>query len=112
MAVLPVLQRSATLVRAVAQPIAQYTAHTQTPPPPQVDNILPTGNVGKKRRAFSSACIFFHGVGLFGVGAYYVAQPSESLALIADAWGVSLDGPKKKTPEQQAVHVHHAVLIL
>ena len=71
----------------------------------QVDNILPTGNVGKKRRAFSSACIFFHGVGLFGVGAYYVAQPSESLALIADAWGVSLDGPKKKTPEQQAVHV-------
>ena len=42
---------------------------------------------------------------MFGVGAYYVAQPSESLALIADAWGVSLDGPKKKTPEQQAVHV-------
>ena len=34
-----------------------------------------------------------------------MAQPSESLALIADAWGVSLDGPKKKTPEQQAVHV-------
>ena len=25
--------------------------------------------------------------------------------MIADAWGVSLDGPKKKTPEQQAVHV-------
>ena len=123
-AVLRSLQQSATLVRADAQSIARLTlhshashdaslssTHTQTPSPrhtqhtTQVDNILPTGNVGKKRRAFSSACIFFHGVGLFGVGAYYVAQPSESLALIADAWGVSLDGPKKKTPEQQAVHV-------
>ena len=124
-AVLRSLQQSATLVRADAQPIAQWTLHSQgvarrlakrhihtnavaasrTQHATQVDNILPTGNVGKKRRAFSSACIFFHGVGLFGVGAYYVAQPSESLALIADAWGVSLDGPKKKTPEQQAVHV-------
>ena len=79
-------------------------AHTRTHHA-QLDNILPTGNIGKKRRAFSSACIFFHGVGLFGVGAYYVAQPSESLGLIADAWGVSLDGKGKKSPEQQAVHV-------
>ena len=104
-AVLRSLQHSATLVRADAQSIARLTLHSHPSSRTQVDNILPTGNVGKKRRAFSSACIFFHGVGLFGVGAYYVAQPSESLALIADAWGVSLDGPKKKTPEQQAVHV-------
>jgi len=52
------------------------------------------GQVGRKRRAFSSACVFFHGVGLFGVGAYYVCQPSESLAIIADAWGVSIEPPK------------------
>ena len=32
------------------------------------------GQVGRKRRAFSSACVFFHGVGLFGVGAYYARR--------------------------------------
>ena len=72
-------QQSATLVRAVAHDSTIERTYTiaaiaHTHPPSQVDNILPTGNVGKKRRAFSSACIFFHGVGLFGVGAYYVAQ--------------------------------------
>ena len=44
--------------------------------------------------ALSSACIFFHGLGLFTVGSYYVAQPSESLEIIADAWGVRLSGTK------------------
>jgi len=47
--------------------------------------------LGKKRRALSSACVFFHGVGLVFVGGYYLAQPSESLQIIADAWGVSLE---------------------
>jgi len=62
-------------------------------------------NVGKKRRALSSACTFFHGVGLFGVGAYYVCQPSESLAIIADAWGVSLAPPKgRKNAPPPDVH--------
>ena len=40
--------------------------------------------------------------GLRGSALIMLRNPSESLALIADAWGVSLDGPKKKTPEQQA----------
>ena len=46
--------------------------------------------LGKKRRALSSACVFFHGLGQVVVGGYYVAQPSESLQIIADAWGVDL----------------------
>jgi len=45
---------------------------------------------GKKRRAFSSFCIFLHGLGLVAVGSYYVAFPAESLEILSDAWAVDL----------------------
>mmetsp|Transcript_10550 Transcript_10550/g.26814 ORF Transcript_10550/g.26814 Transcript_10550/m.26814 type:complete len:244 (+) Transcript_10550:158-889(+) len=46
--------------------------------------------IGRKRRALSSACTFFHGMALAVVGAYYVYEPDESLAIIAKAWDVTV----------------------
>lgn len=47
-------------------------------------------NIGRKRRALSSACTFFHGLALLAVGSYYVWSPVESLNIIATAWGVDI----------------------
>mmetsp|Transcript_11757 Transcript_11757/g.41520 ORF Transcript_11757/g.41520 Transcript_11757/m.41520 type:complete len:140 (+) Transcript_11757:111-530(+) len=44
--------------------------------------------VGRKRRALSSACIFFHGLVVTVIGALYIYDPEESLNQIAAAWGV------------------------
>uniref|UniRef100_A0A7S3NF49 Uncharacterized protein n=1 Tax=Aureoumbra lagunensis TaxID=44058 RepID=A0A7S3NF49_9STRA len=47
-------------------------------------------NFGKKRRALSSACLFFHGIGLMGISVHYILFPSVSLEYIAEAWDISL----------------------
>ena len=67
--------------------------------------------LGKKRRALSSACIFFHGLGLFGVGSYYVSQPTESLEIIADAWGVSTKSTGRNCNEDSYVLARNLVMV-
>lgn len=48
--------------------------------------------VGRKRRALSSACLFFHGLALTVVGVLYVYDPKTSLDIIAEAWAVQSIG--------------------
>ena len=67
--------------------------------------------LGKKRRALSSACIFFHGLGLLCVGGYYVAQPTESLEIIADAWGVATSSGKKGCSDAPYVLARNLVMV-
>ena len=46
---------------------------------------------GNKRRNFSSICIFIYGAGLAFSGAFAARYPTETLAMMADAWDVQLD---------------------
>ena len=46
---------------------------------------------GNKRRNFSSICIFVYGAGLAFCGFFAARYPTESLAMMADAWDVQLD---------------------
>ena len=57
---LPKVQPKAPVAAAVPRAEAR---------PATMNESVDSFNVGKKRRALSSACTFFHGVGLFGVGA-------------------------------------------
>ena len=45
---------------------------------------------GNKRRNFSSICIFVYGAGLAFCGFFAARYPTESLAMMADAWDVQL----------------------